>query len=516
MKTADAKTTPRLCAAPGSAVVSTLLWLAFVLTAVAAEQAREWMRLGAADLAAQRYGEALKKFREAARLDPADPEAFFFQGVALNRLGRYVEALVQLEQSVKLGGQHPDLAFEKGWSLVGLKRWQEAIEPLEDYEKAHPGRGQTSEFLGRANLALGHLGKAETALNEALRRDPALKPTVQLYLALLDHERYGPDEAAPHLERLLREAPESLFSRTLRSRIERLSLQPERPWQLALSGGGGYNDNVTGVGGNVLLPGEIAGLPSAFARFTLDGSYSWRWSRADSLSVSYSFLSDTYSDLPTLDLLDHLWRADYFHAFGSRVAGSLRLSDEFSLLGGESFRNQPGARPALGFRLADWAVSEAAYNFMRPDYYFPTPPVQDRDARTHTVSFTQFLSPAGGRVQVRVGYFHTWNHADGDDFDYQTDGVFGAVSARLFWKLEADLSYTRTFDRYKSPNSLAGPMGFEFARRDDVELVAVQLTRPVTEWLRAYARYNFARAASNVTFYDYDQNVWSGGVIVQF
>ncbi|MBI2926942.1 MAG: tetratricopeptide repeat protein [Verrucomicrobia bacterium] len=505
-----------LVASQGGPLLGTLVFLALVMTAVAADQARDLIRQGAADMAAQRYTEALKKFQEAARLDPADPEAFFFQGVVLNRQGRHAEALAQLEQSAKHGGKHPDLTFEKGWSLLGLKRWQDASEQLEDYAKAHPGRGQTSEFLGRTNLALGHLGKAESAFNEALRRDADLKPTVQLSLALLEHERYGPEEARQQLEGLLREAPESLVSRALRSRIERLTLRPEKPWQLTLSGGGGYNNNVTGVGQSALLPGEIAGKPSAFARFTLDGSYAWRWSRADSLAVSYSFLSDTYSELPQLDLLDHFWRVDYAHAFGSRVAGSLRLSDEYTLLGGQSFRNQPGVRPALGFRLADWAVSEVAYSFMCPDYYFAAPPIQDRDAQTHTVSFTQYLSPWGERVQLRVGYFHTWNQADGDDFDYQSDGVFGAVRARLFWELEADASYTHTFDRYTNLNSLAGPMGFEFARRDGVDLVTAQLSRPLTKWLRAYARYSFNRVASNVTFFKYDQHIWSGGVIVQF
>lgn len=141
---------------------------------------------GIADLQDQRYGQALENFESAARVDPADMQAHFFIGCALNRMDQHDAALRNLDQAAESGVRHSDLHFEKGWSLLGLARWQEAIEQLNEYEKTNPGRGQTSEFLGRAYLALGEYEKAQEAFALAVRRDPNLAPTVRLYRALLE------------------------------------------------------------------------------------------------------------------------------------------------------------------------------------------------------------------------------------------------------------------------------------------------------------------------------------------
>ena len=117
----------------------------------------ETIQTGAAQLAEGRLEDALQSFQTSARHDPQHGQAHFFIGVTLNRLERANEALHHLSRAAALGTAHPDLPFETGWSLLMLRRWEDAIEQLTHYEAAHPGRGQTSEFLGRAYLALGRL-----------------------------------------------------------------------------------------------------------------------------------------------------------------------------------------------------------------------------------------------------------------------------------------------------------------------------------------------------------------------
>src|SRR5258706_11846112 len=172
---------------------------------------------GIEQLKAGRPENALKSFTEATREDPKDAEAPFFAGVALNRLGRAEEALAQLTRAKELGSTHPDLPFEMGWSLLTLRRWDEAIEQLKRYEATNPGRGQTSEFLGRAYLALGKYPQADAAFTEALNRDPDLLPTVSVYRALL-RERQGVEAAArDESSTLFRAAPNSPFRQLLRN-----------------------------------------------------------------------------------------------------------------------------------------------------------------------------------------------------------------------------------------------------------------------------------------------------------
>ena len=499
---------------------SVVAWiLAFPPGTAASPESRALVRQGAAELANRKFEEALRKFDAAVRADPADAQAVFFRGAALNRLSRHAEALPRLQEAARLGSNHPDLPFELGWALLGLGHWHAAILHLERYEQSRPGRGQTSEFLGRAFLALGDVDRAEAKLKEAITRDPALRATALLFLARLEQARGNADEAARLLDTLLREAPESPLARTLREQLARLAPPPPpgRPWRLSVSTGGGHNSNVIALGDGIQRPADISSQWSAFARFALNAAYDWRPSPTDTVTAGYAFLADVYSRVHSFDLQDHAVAVDWRRAFTPDLAATVRLGDQFTLVGDNAYRNQATLRPALAYRLTGWAVAEAAYSLAVSDYYFATPSVQDRDGTSHTVALTTDLVAPGTRLRTRLGYFHVWNRADGDDFVFQTNGLLAGVSYPLGRGITGDVTYTRTFDRYANANSLAGPTGSAFSRKDDVDILSIQLTGPVVfDRLRAYARYDYTNAGSNIQFYTFKQRVVSFGLVASF
>jgi tetratricopeptide (TPR) repeat protein len=201
--------------------------LIFVLPALVAASAESHQLItqGAADLEAQNYAEAQKKFAAASKSDPKDSEAVYFQGAALNRLGRTKEALDQLEQAAKMGFRGVGLTFDTGWALLRLGRWQDAISQLKYFEIVVPGRAKTSEFLGRAYLGLGDYDQAEAKLQEAMRRDPDVAPTALVYLAALEERRGNSQRARQYLETIVRDAPQSPIAREVAQKLK----QPQRP-----------------------------------------------------------------------------------------------------------------------------------------------------------------------------------------------------------------------------------------------------------------------------------------------
>lgn len=79
---------------------SAVAWiLAFSPGTAASPESRALVRQGAAELANRKFEEALRKFEVAVRADPADAQAVFFRGAALNRLGRHAEALPRLQEA---------------------------------------------------------------------------------------------------------------------------------------------------------------------------------------------------------------------------------------------------------------------------------------------------------------------------------------------------------------------------------------------------------------------------------
>lgn len=201
-------------------LLATALILSLPCVVAASPESRQLIMQGAADLEAQNYAAALKKFAAAARSDPKDSEAVYFQGAALNRLGRPQEALQQLEQADKMGFRGVGLTFDTGWPLLRLGRWQDAISQLKYFEIVVPGRAKTSEFLGRAYLGLGDYDQAEAKLEEAMQRDPDVAPTALVYLAALEERRGNPQRARQYLETIVRDAPESPIARNVAQKLK--------------------------------------------------------------------------------------------------------------------------------------------------------------------------------------------------------------------------------------------------------------------------------------------------------
>jgi len=444
---------------------------------------------GAQDLGRGQLKQALKKFEKAAHVDPGDSQAVFFQGVALNRLGRSGQAFERLQQARQMGARHPDLDFELGWSLINLQRFGEAIAALKSYEQHSPGRGQTSEFLGRASYALGNYDRAEQFLLQAIEHDPKLTATSQLFLALVAKARGDQEIMARHLASMVEDSPDSPLSRRLQEQAELLtgvSRAGSSAFRLVASAIGGYNDNVVALGKGVNLPADISSKDANYFQGSLDASYAYGVTEQDTVIAGYRFLSTVYAGLSSFDLIDHFIYVDLRHAFNPKLTGTLRVSDEFTQVGGNNFRNQVGVRPAVAWRMVDWNIVELAYGFFSGNYLLPTTTVFDRDSATNTIAVTDYFRIPGWPLQGRLGYFRSWNDADGGDFDFKTDGLVAGLTTYLLPQLTGDVFYARTWDRYDNLNSL----------------------------LKAYARYDHVAADSNIIFFDYDQNSFSGGLVV--
>jgi tetratricopeptide (TPR) repeat protein len=482
---------------------------------LASSESYELSRQGVESLKERKLESALKKFKSAEKTDPSDADAVFFQGATLNRLGRYRAALEKLENAEAMGSQHPDLKFEMGWSFLREGSIEKAITALEAYEKSSPGRAQTSEFLGRAYILSEQDAKGEAKLKEALSRDPKLKPTVSIYLAILEDKRNNSELYSEHLKTILRESPDSPLARALLEQVAWVIAKGQKPWNIAFSLNGGYNSNVLALGESVALPIDLSSKDAAFFRFTLGGSYGWYLSPKDSLSAGYSLLADFYNDVSSNDTLNHYFYGQYGHAFNARQLATFRLSDEFTMLDSNKFRNRISLRPAFSYGFKDWLVGEIYYGLAFSDYYFSTPEVQNRDGTGHTLGLNGYLKIPNTRFLIRAGYYHLWNLADGSDFDFDSNAISLGLSHPLFWEIMGEVFYTHLFDSYDNNNSLAGG-GFDFPRDDDIDIFTVQVNRSIRDWLRAYVRYDYTRDDSNIPFYKFDQDVVFGGLIISF
>jgi Tfp pilus assembly protein PilF len=486
------------------------------IVSAAGNGADEALARGVERLRAGQYEAALVQFEAATEADPNHRRAWFFHGVALNRLGRFAAADASLARSAALGERSGDLYFELGWAALGRGRYEQALHFLEIAEEEQPGRAQTSEFRGRAHYHRGELDQAEVRFEEALRRDPQLAPTVSIYLAAIEDARGDQSAASQRLQRLIDTYPESEIARDLRRRMVGAPPPAEPgPWRVVLSLGVGYDSNVIALSDQLPLPADITSRSSGFITGSLDLAYDWRISRRDLLTLGYSVNGTLYEGgLSDYHLLDQFGYAQYWRSIDQRFSAGLRISDQFTMLGGRRFRNQVAVQPSIYWRHSERWSTHLAYTFAASDYYITPPiPTLNRDSDAHTIAIAQYIRPGDTELVLRYGYAYTWNDARGADYDYGAHRLFLGATHPLPLGIRGDISYVHVFEDYRNRHSFTG---FTDRRDDEMSVLTVYLTRPIRGRASIYARHDYINNRSNIPVFDYDRHITSVGLLWRF
>lgn len=489
---------------------------------------------GMAAMRGRKYADARSHFEAATKASPRDSRPWMMLGMALNRLGDFPAALAALDKSKSLGMTAPRLDFEIGWAALNTGSPQRAVDRLLAYENAKPGEAKTSEFLGRAYLSLGKLDEAEKSLGEALRRDPGLLPTVQLYRARIALARGDNATAARDFLSIARDAPDSPIGQSIRDNVlrplalERLRRrqQDRKPWSAYASSTVGNNDNVIGYSSELTLPAEITRRDSSFLSFEAGGQYVHRIGEDHALTGGYDGRFDNFLEIGNVDVFDNNLFARYEYAVRQvpgNVVAAVQGSYGHARVGGSRFRDSLGIRPSVSFYPADNFRMEAFYGRTMSVIHSPStgnPAVTDRDATLTSAGMRATVAVPDTTLTVSAGVARLHNNADGTDHGYQGNQFSVGARMTLFDDYTVTGEFAKTDFNYTSPHSLApnpaNGAGFFFARRDDITTVNLQVSRPVADGVDVFAKFDYTRAHSNLLLFTYNQNVFGVGVVARF
>jgi predicted Zn-dependent protease len=185
----------------GNSLVAALLCAAAVSAPAQEEVLAAKSRAGNQALAAGRYTEALRIYRELVTALPENPGLRFNLGMALDKAGQPAAAIPQLEQSTRA---QPD--FAPAWFLLGLAYQQigkphEAIAPLRKAVSLNSADAHAQLELADAELAAGQPRDSAEGFRALAARHPEMAKAWQglglSYLALGERAFTRLAETAP-------------------------------------------------------------------------------------------------------------------------------------------------------------------------------------------------------------------------------------------------------------------------------------------------------------------------------
>ncbi|MDC7126321.1 MAG: tetratricopeptide repeat protein, partial [Spirochaetales bacterium] len=164
--------------------------------------------LGKIYVETKNYPEAIKEFKEAARLNPEDGSILYELGVAQYKAGKYNDSKLSFEGAIHQNAENYKAYYNLGMSLVRLGKINEAIQAFKNAADKDPSYDAAFFAAGNLLYKTGKYAEAEKYLKNAV----ALKPEKSTYLGvlgvvLLNQEKYK--DAEKYLKQSLSANPDA-------------------------------------------------------------------------------------------------------------------------------------------------------------------------------------------------------------------------------------------------------------------------------------------------------------------
>lgn len=104
--------------------------------------------------AEEEYKKATETYQKFVRENPKDARAYFNMGLAYNKIARPDEAVKAFRQAARLDAEKTDYEFELGLALGKAAQYQEAVYALQKAIDLDPDNERAKDALGKAQIDL--------------------------------------------------------------------------------------------------------------------------------------------------------------------------------------------------------------------------------------------------------------------------------------------------------------------------------------------------------------------------
>lgn len=467
---------------------------------------------------------AIDRLRTAIEMHPDDPDLAWALTRKLASAGRTNDAMSHTQGFLaRWPEKRPHARIEIARSMLDAGDATRALVLLDEAVQLDPTSGVARFYRGMAYRASGRIVESNREFDLASQLEPTLRSESFLARALGLFELGRDADAVDLLRQILEIDPYS--ESAIRARLmlrQREILSMQSPWQVDAYAGFEWDSNVLlesaeseSVGTGRADFSGIWGLGIAVRALTADRG---------TLTLGYRYDQSKHNDLGRFDLLTN----------SGFASGNLQLSQNALLRldaivwntrqSGHNEVTAGAVRPNLIFALGpDWGALRLFAQYEIFEYEDPALfSAWERDGYSIGGGLEHFLplplplvfNPSflstSASFQRNVTQADTTGAPDGFDGDYDYDSVRVRTRATLMLpgKIRAGLEAAYSNDRYHNDNFLNALENLTIEkRRDDVASARVELDRELIPHVTFQAYWRGTWRMSNISFYDYDEQV---------
>lgn len=493
--------------------------------AYAAGEAEIEYAKGIVEYSNRQYLNALDHFRKAADRAPDNPDAQFYLGLTLRRLGEFAEAIVALERALQLDPSKAYIHHHLGLAFFFDKRYEDALLQFQQAEQFDTQKIETHYYLGYTRYHLKQYEQVLAPMQRVIELDPALAPSAHYYRGLALYALERDKQARDAFDAVVAANPQSSAAHNAERYIVALQRREreQRLYQVQASIGYQHDDNVILEPNDTSLLDIPSGKSDSRMVFSLLGRLvplrtpQWRAGAEFNMFQSVHFtLSEFDVQSYTAGLFGRLKmdRVTLHLAASSNVTflDSRFLSDY------DLFSSAVTLQPSATIHQTEALFAVVTLRVRYSDYFDSLPQgqqasVRDRDGWTVRTGADQYVVFNRGRALARLSYRYEGNRAAGTDWEYDSHQI-GLGLQTTVWEgftFNVDWGYAR-FD-YKHINSFDVLLFGELTaadtqkRQDDRLSAAITLTQALGRFFFLSLNWSHTTNFSNIAFFEYDRNV---------
>ena len=483
----------------------------------------------------KKYDEALKEFQEASRLNPANIDALYYQGVTYVAMGRPGDALAVLEKARTMRPDDFDVLFQLGALYFNQKEYDKAEPLLRQVYQFEPTRPNIGYYLGFIEYRKKNYREALALLRGNVPSDDEFAQLARFYAGLALSALGFPREARAEVEDALRLQPASPLTAPAQrfGEILERAAQREKYFRGELRLGIFYDTNVPVVPNRSIddtattIREDTRRKKSEGQLASMNLAYKWLKTPDWEGDVSYRFLQtyndhladfNTQSHTPTIGVNT---RGTMPSAFGdlAYVLG-LQGTYDFILLGNRRFTERVIINPY-------WTIVENPNNLTTIQYrlqvknFFRDNDLANREVRD---ALNQMIGPLHyvlfeeGKHYVKLGYQYDFEDAEGENWTYWGNRLLLGFQYTLPWweiRFRYDLDRHWRHHRFKHsqlPTSATGTVH----RSDREQTHLVGLAMDFWNDFTVALEYLYNKNRTNISSFEYDRHVVTTSVSWRF
>ena len=459
------------------------------------------------------YDEALTALKKARKEDPASTLAAYYLGLTYKQIQDYKQAKKHLKDAVTSAPKIKGALLELVEVLHQLGELEEARHYIDIAEKEGIKPAQTAFLKGLVLAKEGKNLKAVKAFEDAKALDDSLKQTAdyQIGLAYMKEKKFK--EAGEVFKEVVIVDPNAdiaLFANRYMQAITKKE-EAERPFKFSAGVTYQYDDNVILKPSDIAVAAEIADEADTREVFTLKGEYRKRFTDQLGLKLQHSVYWANQDDLNEYDVVSNSTTLTPSYYF-KKASLSVPVGYNYTMVGGHDYLSSLSVSPLCNVMIGSSYMAQLFFKYQNKNFLKSAANANEkRDSNYYGGGAGMFLFFADNKGFLNLRYELNKDDTEGDNWEYVGNKFSATVLVPLFEKFKVSASGEAFLQDFENTHTVFGTK-----RDDEVYTANGMLAYELFKDAELQLRYTYVKGNSNIAVYDYDRNIYSGGIEYKF